>query len=58
MVEAMRVVDIRGIIKMQALDKWFDGIERMLKDLNIETENLNKQFGLKKGCKTYCKVAV
>jgi alcohol dehydrogenase class IV len=41
-------VDTRGMTKMQAADKWFDEIERLLKDLNIETGNLNKQFGLQK----------
>ena len=47
MAEAMGV-DIRGMTKMQAADKWFDEIERLLKDLNIETGNLNKQFGVQK----------
>jgi len=47
MAEAMGV-DTRGMTKMQAADKWFDEIERLLKDLNIETGNLNKQFGLQK----------
>ena len=41
-------VDTRGMTKMQASDKWFDEVERLLKDLNIQTGNLNKQFGLKK----------
>ena len=45
--EAMGV-DTRGLSKMQASDKWFEEVERMLKDLNIETGNLNKQFGFKK----------
>jgi alcohol dehydrogenase class IV len=39
-------VDTRGMTKMQAADKWFDEIERLVKDLNIEIGNLNKQFGL------------
>jgi alcohol dehydrogenase class IV len=47
MAEAMGV-DTRGMTKMQAADKWFDEIERLLKDLNIETGNLNKQFGFQK----------
>jgi alcohol dehydrogenase class IV len=41
-------VDTRGMTKMQASDKWFDEVERLLKDLNIQTGNLNKQFGLTK----------
>lgn len=47
MAEAMGV-DTRGMSKVQASDKWFDEIERLLKDLNIETGNLNRQFGFKK----------
>jgi alcohol dehydrogenase class IV len=47
MAEAMGV-DTRGMTKTQAADKWFDEIERLLKDLNIETGNLNKQFGFQK----------
>ena len=38
--------DTRGLTKMQAADKWFDEIERLLADLNIETGHLNEQFGL------------
>jgi alcohol dehydrogenase class IV len=41
-------VDTTGMTKIQAADKWFDEIERLLKDLNIETGNLSKQFGLEK----------
>ena len=41
-------VDTRGMTSMQAADKWFDEVERLLKDLNIETGNLSKQFGLQK----------
>ena len=41
-------VDTGGMTKMQAADKWFDEMERLLKDLNIETGNLTKQFGLQK----------
>jgi len=41
-------VDTRGMTKMQASDKWFDEVERLLKDLNIQTGNLNKQFGMTK----------
>ena len=47
MVEAMGV-DTRGLTKMQAADKWFDEIERLLSDLNIRTGHLNEQFGLQK----------
>ena len=41
-------VDTRGMTTIQAADKWFDELERLLKDLNIETGNLNRQFGLKR----------
>jgi len=47
MAEAMGV-DTKGMSKMQAADKWLDEIERLLADLNIETGNLNKQFGFQK----------
>jgi alcohol dehydrogenase class IV len=39
-------VDTRGMTKMQAADKWFDEIERLLADLNIKSGHLNEQFGL------------
>jgi alcohol dehydrogenase class IV len=45
---AVMGVDTRGMSKIQAADKWFDEMERLLKDLNIETGNLNKQFGFQK----------
>jgi lactaldehyde reductase len=41
-------VDTRGMTKIQAADKWFDEVERLLKDLNIESGNLNKQLGIQK----------
>ena len=41
-------VDTRGMSKMQAADKWFDEIERLLADLNIRTGHLNEQFGLQR----------
>ena len=41
-------VDTRGMSKMQASNKWFDEIERLLADLNIKTGHLNEQFGLQK----------
>jgi alcohol dehydrogenase class IV len=41
-------VDTRGMTKMQAADKWFDEVERLLKDLNIKSGNLNKQLGIQK----------
>jgi alcohol dehydrogenase class IV len=40
-------VDTRGMTEMQAADKWFDEIERLLADLEIKSGQLNKQFGLK-----------
>jgi len=39
-------VDTTGMTKMQAADKFFDEIERLLADLNIKTGHLNEQFGL------------
>ncbi len=47
MAQAMGV-DTRGMTRIEASDAWFKEVERMLDDLNIETGNLNKQFGLKK----------
>lgn len=47
MVKAMGV-DTTGLTKMQAADKWFNEIERLLSDLNIRTGHLNEQFGLQK----------
>jgi alcohol dehydrogenase class IV len=41
-------VDTRGMTTMQASDKWFEEIEKLLKDLNIQTGNLGKQFGMTK----------
>jgi formaldehyde dismutase / methanol dehydrogenase len=41
-------VDTRGMTMMQAADKWFEEIERFLKDLNIQTGHLNEQFGVQK----------
>lgn len=39
-------VDTGGLTKMQAADKWFDEVEKLLADLNVETGHLNGQFGL------------
>jgi formaldehyde dismutase / methanol dehydrogenase len=39
-------VDIRGMSRMQAADKWFDEVERFLSDLNIETGHLHDRFGI------------
>lgn len=47
MAQAMGV-DTRGMTTMQASDAWFVELERLLKDLNIQTGNLSKQVGLKK----------
>ena len=41
-------VDTRGMTVTQAADKWFDEIERLLKDLDIRPGHLNEQFGLQK----------
>ena len=45
MVQAMGV-DTTHMTTLQAADKWFDEVERMLDDLNLETGNLQKRFGL------------
>ena len=41
-------VDTRGMTTTEAADKWFDEIERLLADLEIQPGNLNKQFGIKR----------
>jgi methanol:N,N-dimethyl-4-nitrosoaniline oxidoreductase len=41
-------VDTKGMTKMQASDKWFEEIERLLSDLNIKTGHLEEQFGLQR----------
>jgi len=33
---------------IEASDRWFQEVERLLKDLDIQTGNLNSQFGLTK----------
>jgi len=38
-------VNTTGMTVMQASDKWFDEVERLLKDLNIKPGNLHEQFG-------------
>jgi alcohol dehydrogenase class IV len=47
MAQAMGV-DTSGMSEIKASDAWFEEVERLLKDLNIETGNLNMQFGLTK----------
>lgn len=47
MAQAMGV-DTRGMTAMQAADRWFDEVERLIKDLGIESNNLTRQFGLQK----------
>jgi len=41
-------VDTRGMTTIQASDKFFEEMERLLADLNIVTGHLNEQFGLKR----------
>jgi methanol:N,N-dimethyl-4-nitrosoaniline oxidoreductase len=41
-------VDTRGMTRMQAADKWFDEVERLLTDLNIKTGHLNEQLGFQR----------
>ena len=41
-------VDTRSMSRLQASDRWFEEIERLLKDLGIQTGNLHQQFGFKK----------
>jgi formaldehyde dismutase / methanol dehydrogenase len=45
MAQAMGV-DTRSLTRMEASDSWFVEVERLLKDLGIQTGSLNKQFGL------------
>jgi len=40
-------IDTRNMTQLQAADRWFDEIERLLKDLEITPGQLKKQFGLK-----------
>lgn len=39
-------VDTTGMTKFEAADRWFDEIEQLLDDLEIEPGNLSGQFGL------------
>ena len=39
-------VDTTNMTVLQASDKWFEEIEKLLKDLEITPGQLNKQFGL------------
>ena len=41
-------VDTKGMTTVQAADKWFDEMERLLKDLGITSGHLHEQFGIKK----------
>jgi hypothetical protein len=47
-------VDTRGMTRIQAADRWFDEVERLLKDLKIESGHLNRQVGLKHEDLEYC----
>jgi methanol:N,N-dimethyl-4-nitrosoaniline oxidoreductase len=38
-------IDTRGMTTIQAADKWFDAVERLLADLNIQSGHLTEQFG-------------
>jgi alcohol dehydrogenase class IV len=53
MAEAMGV-DTRGMTRLQAADRWFDELERLLKDLNIQSGHLNQQFGLQRKDLEHC----
>lgn len=39
-------IDTRDMTKFEAADRWFDEIEQLLDDLEIEPGNLSEQFGL------------
>jgi len=41
-------VDTRNMTELQAADRWFDEMEKLLKDLKITPGHLNEQFGLQK----------
>jgi alcohol dehydrogenase len=45
MAQAMGV-NTAGMTRMQAADRWFDEIERLLADLGIKSGHLNEQLGL------------
>ncbi len=40
-------IDTRHMTQLEAADRWFDEIERLLQDLEITPGQLKKQFGLK-----------
>lgn len=39
-------IDTRNMTELEAAEKWFDEIEKLLKDLGITTGHLKQQFGL------------
>jgi len=41
-------VDTRSMSVLQAAEKWIEEVEKMLKDLNVETGNLTRRFGVQK----------
>jgi methanol:N,N-dimethyl-4-nitrosoaniline oxidoreductase len=41
-------VDTRNMTRLEAADRWFIEIERLLADLKIQSGHLNEQFGLQK----------
>jgi len=41
-------IDTRNMSRIEAADRWFVEIERLLNDLKIKPGHLNEQFGLKK----------
>lgn len=45
---AMMGAETGGLTRLEAADKWFEEIEKLLKDLGIRSGYLNEQFGLEK----------
>ncbi len=41
-------IDTRGMTSIQAGEKWIEEVDRMLKDLGVQTGNLTEQFGVEK----------
>jgi len=42
-------IDTRNMTQLEAADRWFEEIERLLKDLEITPGHLKEQFGVKEG---------
>ena len=47
-IASMMGAETNGLTRSEAADKWFEEIEKLLKDLGIKSGHLNEQFGLEK----------